>query len=71
MNTHKAKSATLDLINDDSNQPIYVNYDVICIQEPWLDTVEDAKSNYRWHMVNPTNHTNKKHRTRAITLMHK
>ncbi|THU87587.1 hypothetical protein K435DRAFT_681423, partial [Dendrothele bispora CBS 962.96] len=54
MNTHKSKTATFDMINEAGNTKLSDEFDIICIQEPWTDSVGNARSNSRWHMVYPT-----------------
>ncbi|KAF5349863.1 hypothetical protein D9758_014006 [Tetrapyrgos nigripes] len=51
MNTHKSKTATFDLINEDKDSSYSDNYDIICIQEPWRDAYGNARQNYHWTMV--------------------
>ncbi|KAF5366713.1 hypothetical protein D9758_006448 [Tetrapyrgos nigripes] len=55
MNTHKSKTATLDLINETgtNNTDLSDIYDIICIQEPWVDGVGNAQQNHRWMMIYP------------------
>jgi hypothetical protein len=71
MNTHKAKAAAMDLINEDWHRPDYDKYDVICIQEPWIDYLGNARAGFNWHLLYPTDKLNSTNQSRAITLINK
>ncbi|THU75475.1 hypothetical protein K435DRAFT_612153, partial [Dendrothele bispora CBS 962.96] len=53
MNLHKSKTATFDLINEAGAIKLSDEYDIICIQEPWTDSLGNTRNNSRWHIIYP------------------
>ncbi|THU77727.1 hypothetical protein K435DRAFT_558372, partial [Dendrothele bispora CBS 962.96] len=51
---HKSKTAIFDLINEAGNTKLSDMFDIICLQEPWTDSVGNTRSNPRWHILYPT-----------------
>ncbi|PBK95097.1 hypothetical protein ARMGADRAFT_903360, partial [Armillaria gallica] len=47
---HKAKAAAFDRVNGITN-PLDTCYDILCKQEPYIDSFGNAKSNSRWEIV--------------------
>ena len=45
MNLHKSKSAIFDMTNEAGNLKLSDQFDVICIQEPWTDSVGNTRAN--------------------------
>lgn len=67
INLNKSQIAQEDLLNS----VIHTNYDVILIQEPWLDFLGNTRGSYRWCIIYPTPHHtdgNSKH-TRSVILV--
>ncbi|THU88379.1 hypothetical protein K435DRAFT_680002 [Dendrothele bispora CBS 962.96] len=54
MNLHKSKTAIFDTINEAGNTKLSDKFDIICIQEPWTDSIGNTRSNPRWHILYPT-----------------
>src|SRR6266481_8045117 len=51
-NLNKSDRAHFDLINS----PVHKNWDIILLQEPYIDTLGNTKANSRWHTVYPSSH---------------
>jgi ribonuclease HI len=65
-NTHKSKLAQLYILNSASP----ADWDVIAIQEPWLDLFKNARGSAYWRILYPTNHlSDGASRTRSILLI--
>ncbi|EJF55342.1 hypothetical protein DICSQDRAFT_20244, partial [Dichomitus squalens LYAD-421 SS1] len=45
------------------------DYDIIAIQEPFIDHLNLTRANPRWSVVYPTGHHDSGHRTRSIVLV--
>jgi exonuclease III len=52
------------------NSPIANHWDIIVIQEPYLNFLCNTRANHKWHVLYPTQHyTHPQKRSRAITLI--
>ncbi|TFK62802.1 hypothetical protein BDN72DRAFT_776683, partial [Pluteus cervinus] len=66
-NLGKSKAATLALLNGDDN-PIHDNWDIICLQEPWISTKGKTQASQHWIVVYPDK-DHKDAKTRSIILV--
>ena len=48
-NLNKSDKAHYNLINT----PLHKNWDVLALQEPYIDTLGNTKANSWWHVVYP------------------
>jgi hypothetical protein len=65
-NAHKSKSAQLHILNTASPE----DWDIIAIQEPWLDTFSNSRGSAYWRILYPTNHlVDENSRSRSIFLI--
>jgi hypothetical protein len=71
MNMFKVKAAASNLINKDMNNSLFNNFDLICLQEPWIDSLGNVRTNHRYHLIYPSSKTMDKVPTRAIILINK
>ena len=66
-NLNKLDIAQQDLINSiDPNK-----YDIISLQEPYIDFLGNTRTNPRWYPLLPTAHHDKPKKTQAVTLINK
>ena len=68
-NLNKSDVAQQDLIN--SIDPNMYMYDIIAIQEPYIDFLGNTQANQRWYPLLPTAHRNDPKKTRVVTLINK
>ncbi|KZT18523.1 hypothetical protein NEOLEDRAFT_1080091 [Neolentinus lepideus HHB14362 ss-1] len=59
-NLNKSLIATFDLLNQPN---LHKNWDIILIQEPYIDTFKNAKATRAWTVIYPTNHLNRSEKT--------
>jgi len=64
-NLNKSKKAQFDLINS----PIHKDWDVMLLQEPYIDKYGNTKATSKWHMVYPTDHLTDLATNRAVMLV--
>jgi endonuclease/exonuclease/phosphatase family metal-dependent hydrolase len=65
-NLNKSMIAQASLLNSAAT----AKWDVIAIQEPYINFLRNTSTNHRWHVLYPSSHyTNPQQRTRAITLI--
>jgi endonuclease/exonuclease/phosphatase family metal-dependent hydrolase len=65
-NTHKSKAAQQYILNSASSE----DWDIIAIQEPWLDHFNNARGSPYWHILYPCTHLmDNSPRTRSILLI--
>ena len=64
-NTRKSQTTQHYILNTDPSL-----FDLILIQEPWLDSLGNARGNHHWHIVYPPTRYTDGHKTiRAINLV--
>ena len=51
-NLNKSDKAQYDLINS----PIHNNWDLILLQEPYINALGNTKANHNWHVLYPMSH---------------
>ena len=51
-NLNKSDKAQYDLINS----PIHNSWDLILLQEPYIDALGNTKANHNWHILYPMSH---------------
>ncbi|KAF8583133.1 hypothetical protein K439DRAFT_1301786, partial [Ramaria rubella] len=66
-NLNKSLNAQLDLLN--SLDPR--KYDIVAVQEPWLDKLGRMRASGKWEVVYPTRHTDKPGKIRSILFISK
>ena len=66
-NLNKSDAVQQDLIN--STDPN--TYNIITLQEPYIDFLGDTHANQRWYPLLPTAHHNDPKKTQAVTLINK
>jgi hypothetical protein len=44
-------------------------YDIVTIQEPYIDWLKKTQANHHWHVIYPTEHHNKESTPRAVILI--
>lgn len=64
-NINKSSTAHYYLINQD----LHRTWDVILIQEPYLDAFKNTKANSYWRVIYPTDHLISDTRTRSVILV--
>jgi hypothetical protein len=65
-NAHKSKLAQLHILNTAAPE----DWDIIAIQEPWLDFLNNARGSAYWCIIYPSDHLdNEADRTRSILLI--
>jgi hypothetical protein len=65
-NLNTSLTAQTSLLNNSCND----KWDIIALQEPYINTVRNTSANRHWHVLYPTQHyTHPQQRTRAIVLI--
>ncbi|KZT20457.1 hypothetical protein NEOLEDRAFT_1075620, partial [Neolentinus lepideus HHB14362 ss-1] len=65
-NLNKSITATFDLLN---RADLHKNWDILLIQEPYIDTFKNAKATRAWTVIYPTDHLNRSEKTRSLILV--
>lgn len=65
-NLNKSMNANLDLIN---HPRLHLDWDLILIQEPYLDFLNNTRASHNWRVVYPTNHGSSPQHTRSVILV--
>ncbi|EPQ55663.1 hypothetical protein GLOTRDRAFT_17648, partial [Gloeophyllum trabeum ATCC 11539] len=63
---NKSMNANLDLIN---HPRLHLDWDLILIQEPYLDFLNNTRASHNWRVVYPTNHGSSPQHTRSVILV--
>ena len=64
-NLNKSDKAHYDLINT----PLHKNWDILALQEPYIDTFGNTKANSRWHVVYLLSHLTNNTTNRSVILV--
>jgi len=64
-NLNKSEKAQFDLINS----PIHENWDIVLLQEPYIDKYGNTKAMSKWHTVYPTAHLTDSSSNRSVILV--
>lgn len=64
-NLNKSRTAQFDLINSIDPK----DWDIILLQEPFIDAYNNTKANYHWHVLYPPTHFTDPKATRSIILV--
>ena len=64
-NLNKSDKAHYNLINP----PLHKNWDVLALQEPYIDTLGNTKANSWWHVVYPLPHLTNSTIDRLVILV--
>ena len=64
-NLNKSNKAQFDLINP----PIHKEWDVLLIQEPYIDSFSNMKATSRWHITYPSSHLADSSTCRSVILV--
>jgi dimeric dUTPase (all-alpha-NTP-PPase superfamily) len=64
-NLNKSRIAQEDLINSE----VYKNYDLLVLQEPYLDTYGNTKATKYWRVIYPTSQLTDKAIVQSIILV--
>jgi ribonuclease HI len=66
-NLNKSRAAQEDLINSN----IHSDYDIILLQEPYIDSLGNTKATRNWRVIYPTSHLTDTSPPRAVILINK
>ena len=64
-NLNKSDKAQYDLINSTAHK----DWDLLLLQEPYIDTLGNTKANHNWHVLYPTSHLTKNTMKRSVILV--
>ena len=64
-NLNKSRVVQEDLINSG----VYKDYDVLILQEPYIDSYGNTKATSNWRVVYPTSFLSRTHPTRSVMLI--
>src|SRR6266481_2377464 len=64
-NLNKSDKAHYDLINT----PLHKSWDILALQEPYVDKLGKTKENSQWHIVYPTSHLANNVTCRSMMLL--
>ena len=64
-NLNKSDKAHFDLIN----VPLHKDWDILVLQEPYIDSFGNMKANLRWHVVYPSLHLTNNSTNRSVILV--
>ena len=64
-NLNKSDKAHYDLINT----PLHKNWDILALQEPYIDALGNTKANSRWHVVYLSPHFTNSATDRSVILV--
>jgi Endonuclease-reverse transcriptase len=64
-NLNKSDKAQYDLLNS----PIHKEWDLLLLQEPYIDTLGNTKANHYWRVIYPTSHLDDGSAKRSIILV--
>src|SRR6266481_5733790 len=64
-NMNKSDWAQFDLIN----LPIHKDWDLVLLQEPYIDTLGNTKANSKWHTIYPSTHLTDDTTNRSVILV--
>src|SRR6266481_4376798 len=64
-NLNKSDKAHYDLINT----PLHKSWDILALQEPYIDKLGNTKANSQWHVVYPTSHLANDVTCRSVMLL--
>ena len=64
-NLNKSDKAHYDLINT----PLHKNWDILALQEPYIDVLGNTKANSWWHVVYPSPHFTNSATDRSVILV--
>ena len=64
-NLNKSDKAHYDLINS----PLHKSWDVLALQEPYIDSFGNTKANSRWHVIYPSPHLTNSAVNRSVILI--
>ena len=64
-NLNKSDKAHFDLINS----PVHKDWDLLLLQEPYIDKLGNTKVTSKWHTVYPSSHLTDTSITRAVVLV--
>src|SRR6266481_9969488 len=64
-NLNKSDKAHFDLINS----PLHQDWDLLLLQEPYIDTFGNTKANSKWHTLYPSSHLTDEATDRSIILV--
>jgi hypothetical protein len=66
-NVMKTKTAAMHLIN----RGLHTAFDIIALQEPYLDSIANTRANFHWHVIYPTSKFEDSSRVRSVILVNK
>ena len=64
-NLNKSDKAHFNLINS----PLHMKWDLLLLQEPYIDKLGNTKATSKWHTVYPSSHLTNTSITRAVILV--
>ena len=64
-NLNKSDKAHYDLIN----MLLHKNWDILALQEPYIDALGNTKANSQWHVVYPSPHLTNSTINRLVLLV--
>jgi hypothetical protein len=64
-NVMKTKASAMHLIN----RGLHTAFDIIALQEPYLDKLTNTRANWNWHVIYPTNKHEDTSRVRSVILV--
>ena len=64
-NLNKSDKAHYDLINS----PVHKDWDLLLLQEPYIDSFGNMKAMSRWHTIYPSTHLSNDAITRSVILV--
>ena len=64
-NLNKSDKAHFDLINS----PVHTKWNLLLLQEPYIDKLGNMKATSKWHTVYPSSHLTDTSITRAVILV--
>jgi hypothetical protein len=64
-NLNKSDKAQYDLINS----PMHKDWDLMLLQEPYVDALGNTRANHHWHVLYPTSHLTNESTKRSVILV--
>ncbi|THU79135.1 hypothetical protein K435DRAFT_601728, partial [Dendrothele bispora CBS 962.96] len=69
---HKSKAAQLDIANEHRHNRLSDTFDIICIQEPYINAIGNIYQGNKWTTIYPTDKfVREKEPTRSVILINK
>ncbi|THU94331.1 hypothetical protein K435DRAFT_561453, partial [Dendrothele bispora CBS 962.96] len=69
---HKSKAAQLDIANEHKHNKLSDTFDIICIQEPYINSIGNIYQGNRWTTIYPTDKFSREAEpTRSVILVNK